>query len=695
MPVTIKATARGWYEGSTSVYWTARSVWDTGTALYAVVQDTGASPKVRVLKADSRTAPTAFTEQDSANAKTVGAATSPFSSWYSSADGYIYVAHTSASANVIVLSRFNTSGDTWQSAAVATSGTVASIERPWRVVVRTNGDWYVFFTSSADDADLGFYRSIGGSISTGASNILAVNSTAASHYIDAGLDSTGIIWVAAYDTAAADMKYTTILTDNTFPALVVVDSANTGAETAVMSGGRFDLFDDAGTDKIVYAYITTTPNVVERVVSMEASAATGRLAAAVNIHTTAANVGDRTPVSTARVGTTDYAAWWDDASSGTIYYSTKTAGSWAAATSWKTGVSRVIEIIPVSTGLLGVYQSDATTVVVDWIVMAVDTTAIASTITGTSTVTADINAAATLSSTITGTSAVTANAGASAPLATTITGASSLVADITTLYPLASAITGASTVTGDAASAQSLISAMSGASTVTAGMDASATLSAAVAGSSDVTAALTQSATLATAITGASAVTADVTPSIAVALAATISGSSAGTANIVTAQSLAATIIATSTVTADATEAGATTLAATITGASTITAALSAAATLTTTMTGSGALAGTLAQTTTLQATITGSSAVTVAIISSQAMAATITGASMVTADLIDTSPITGAATFDAADQSRTFAASDQTRIFIAYDQVRTFAAEALDSEFDALALAATFDAGE
>ena len=54
MAVTIKTNARGWREVSTTAYWTAHVVHDTGSALYAVVQDTGATPKVRVMKADSR-----------------------------------------------------------------------------------------------------------------------------------------------------------------------------------------------------------------------------------------------------------------------------------------------------------------------------------------------------------------------------------------------------------------------------------------------------------------------------------------------------------------------------------------------------------------------------------------------------------------------------------------------------------------
>src|SRR5215208_2893479 len=90
-PVTIRSAARGWYEGSTTVYWTARNLWDTGTALYAVVQDTGVTFKLRVVKADSRTAPTAFTEQDSANNKSVPSATTAYSSWYDPATDMLHI----------------------------------------------------------------------------------------------------------------------------------------------------------------------------------------------------------------------------------------------------------------------------------------------------------------------------------------------------------------------------------------------------------------------------------------------------------------------------------------------------------------------------------------------------------------------------------------------------------------------------
>ncbi len=102
--VTIKASAEAF-----ATTWGARVLWDTGSALYAVVQDSGASPRVRVMKANSRTAPTSFSEQDSGNNK-AGVQDLSFDSFW---DGtYLHVAYHSAT-NTVTHAKFNPTTDTW------------------------------------------------------------------------------------------------------------------------------------------------------------------------------------------------------------------------------------------------------------------------------------------------------------------------------------------------------------------------------------------------------------------------------------------------------------------------------------------------------------------------------------------------------------------------------------------------------
>lgn len=366
--VTVLANARAWYDpASGTALWTAHSAHDTGTALYAVVQDTGATPKVRVLKADSRTAPSAFTEQDSANNKAITNVAFPFSSWYDATTGYIHVVVFTAT-NTITHYRFNTATDLWGTGFGAVV-TAAENEHSIRVVVRSDGDTLVFFTSSADDADLGWARYEGVSWTAAATGIFSANNTGASSILDAGIDSTDRAWVAFYDVANVDIKYLTIDSANTVATAVLVDT-NAPTAGSQQSGSRFNLYDDAGTDKIEAPYVNSGGTVASKVITLESDAAAGNVALVSTLATPNTTVGARTPTATEKFLTTLYGAWWDDDSGGTIRFRTKTgAVNWSAATAWKTGVSRIVDLLSVGTdGLAAVYQSDDTTLAFDWVV---------------------------------------------------------------------------------------------------------------------------------------------------------------------------------------------------------------------------------------------------------------------------------------------------------------------------------------
>lgn len=361
---TIKTNARGWREVSTTARWTARCVWDTGTALYAVVQDTGATPKVRVMKADSRTAPTTWTEQDSADNKAIANVDYPFSSWL----------HTNGDLHIIVLTAtntlthylFDTDTDQWATGN-GTITTDCENEHNVRCCVRSDGDILAFFTANSDDIDLGYFIWQGANWSTGSvTGILTATGAVASGINDAGIDSTDRAWVVFYAADATDISYRTINSANTVATTVDIETGGR-AEASTQTGTRFNLYVDGSTDKIIAAYIETGGTLQEREVTLESDANSANLATEATIEATTTDVGARTPISTAVIGGVPYAAWWDDASSGTIKYSTKSAGSWATETNWKTSITSLIEIVPVGTdGLAGVYQSSSD-VMFDWI----------------------------------------------------------------------------------------------------------------------------------------------------------------------------------------------------------------------------------------------------------------------------------------------------------------------------------------
>jgi hypothetical protein len=382
---TIKTSARGWREVSSSATWTARCLWDTGTALYAVVQDTGATPKVRVMKADSRTAPTTWTEQDSGDSPAISNVDFPFDSWLRGST--LYVAYFTAT-NTVDVRTFDTGTDAWAASVLgaASHPTVVENEHTIRVVVRSDNDVLLFWTSDADDADLGWSRYEGASWTTAATGIRSLTNAGASSIVDAGIDSTDRAWISYFDVNATDIHHLTVNASNVLSSAAAVELSGPSA-TNQNAGARYNLYVDGTTDKIVVAYLQTGLILQERTVSLEADSSVASISAEVDVEATAADVGTRTPVSTAVVSGTPYAAWWDDASSGTIKYSTKSAGSWAAETNFATGITKLIEIVPVGTTELAVAYQSGSDVLFDWIVAPAGSDATGVVTTGTATAT--------------------------------------------------------------------------------------------------------------------------------------------------------------------------------------------------------------------------------------------------------------------------------------------------------------------
>jgi hypothetical protein len=288
----------------------------------------------------------------------------PLSAWYDGTQ-YIHVAAGTASTSITHY-RFNTSTNLWTT-GYGTATTVASTSRPIRVVARSDGDVLVAYTSSADTADLGYSR-YEGSWTDGATAILAGSSGEGSTIADMVIDSTDIAAVWFYDVAGDDFTYRSINASNTVGTAVDLDTGVAVADTAHSAGAVYQIYDNSGIDTVDAAYLEDDNTISETVVALEAVSSSGQLGAEDAPEATGTNVGDRSPLSAARIGTTDYMLWWDDASSGTIYYNVRTAGTWGTRTAWKTGVSRPVQLLVIGTSLLAVYHVDATTVAVDWVV---------------------------------------------------------------------------------------------------------------------------------------------------------------------------------------------------------------------------------------------------------------------------------------------------------------------------------------
>jgi hypothetical protein len=364
-PVTVKTGTRGWYEAGLGItFWTSKNGWDTGTDLYVVTQDTGATPKLRVSKADDRIAPTSFTEQDSADNKTIANVAYPYASWLHT-DGKLHIVALTAT-NTLTHYLFDTLTDQWAT-GLGTISTNGENAHSIRVVVRSDGDVFVFYTSELDDADVN-YSIWDGSVWQSDYTLNGVSHADVSTIVDAGVDSSNYIWIVFYDVIGADVTYKTI--EPTADGLSAnVDIEATGPTSYQAGSARYNRYDDAGTDKIIVAYMDSFGMVAERTVSLESAAASGNLSTEAFVETGGIDVTSRMPISTAVVGGVPYAVWWDDVNSGTINYTTKVSGSWVDPQTafGTTGITRLIEAFPVDNGLAVLYQL-ADDVVFDWIV---------------------------------------------------------------------------------------------------------------------------------------------------------------------------------------------------------------------------------------------------------------------------------------------------------------------------------------
>lgn len=380
MAITIKSSARAWYDDNVAAaektHWVAPPLVENGSAIYAFLQDTGGSPRLRCYKANSYLAPSSFSEQDSSNAPTVTSATAPYCVVRSGSTVHVFVF---TAATTVTHYTYNMSSDVWASGNGAVS-TAISPKRNLFAGVRSDGDILLAFTSSADPADVGWARWEGASWTVNATAIVNNTSAEASHVLGAAMDSTDRFAVVFADCTADDCTYVTINSSNTVSSLADLNTSFGTGDQQYANGGRYNFFDASGTDTIMAAYGNISPNPRTRNISLEADASTGNLSTEQVADGAGGGAYFRSAYHTARFSGTDYVMYSDEASTGSIKYETRTAGTgaWGSITTLLTGFATgatstaptgmCVDLYPIGTGLAYVYQDSSNNVIFDWLV---------------------------------------------------------------------------------------------------------------------------------------------------------------------------------------------------------------------------------------------------------------------------------------------------------------------------------------
>ncbi len=217
--------------------WAARACWATGSALYVVVLDTGAT-KLRAYKSTNGTS---WTEQDSANAPTQNSTTAPYSTWL--AAGYIYVVRFT-NTNTLRVTRFNTATDAWETTDIgaADATTAASNAHSVRIVVRSDADVILFYRNSSDSDT--YHARYEGSSWTAAT----VATTQTSFPQDAVLAASDRADCFFFEQTSNDNSHRILKSDNTYGSLGTLD-LDASANATAMRATNACLYNDGTNDR--------------------------------------------------------------------------------------------------------------------------------------------------------------------------------------------------------------------------------------------------------------------------------------------------------------------------------------------------------------------------------------------------------------------------------------------------------------
>jgi hypothetical protein len=362
--LTIRASSQAWATDGTKS-WNARVLWDTGSALYAVLQDAGASPRVRVLKADSRLSPTSFTEVDSANNK-AGVQNLSYDSYF---DGtYIHIWYHSATSTVTHF-KFDPSTDLWTTGGGTASTNLVGYHTIRGVVRTSDGAIAVAGSEALDDCDMTI-AVYNGSTWT-ATQYKGATSTLSSNVVELATSGT-FFQIFYYDIPNGDLSYKS-MNGATLGSEVDLDtSAGTTAANGP-SGGRWNPATVSGTP-----YVWALSRNVGSTISVARRVTLNAVSNAANIDATNGSVAGGAVVSVLNGGNS---TWYDSvadtlwvygissntSAAGTVQCCKRVAGTWdSTLTNLVTGMA--IEVAPIGVGAAYVYQDASNNVKMDVLV---------------------------------------------------------------------------------------------------------------------------------------------------------------------------------------------------------------------------------------------------------------------------------------------------------------------------------------
>jgi hypothetical protein len=343
---------------------------ETPSALYAVTQST--EPALHVWKSTDSGA--TWSEQDAADNPTVTSATHPFDACDTRSGPYIGTAFFTA-ANTVRARLFDMSTDQWGTdLGAADASTISSNERSIRVnldntfTTATCGSQYVSFTDSGtDDADLGYARRTTGAWGATGNSIVGSTSTEASLYANVVCDKTPIgflhhfyYFVSQDDFGMRSVVATTVGTDTD----IVVDAADVETEHA---SATYQIYQASNVDKIIAAFINADGSIQERTAQLEVTSASVTLGTEHAVGTATTTAGRQ--LSTCAYDGDGYVVSSVSGTGIDYYVDSGLAGSWSAATNWKTGLtsSTLSQVINVPGIGLGVVYTDNGDAKIDWI----------------------------------------------------------------------------------------------------------------------------------------------------------------------------------------------------------------------------------------------------------------------------------------------------------------------------------------
>jgi hypothetical protein len=345
---------------------------ETPSALYAVTQST--EPALHVWKSTDSGA--TWTEQDAANNPSVTNANYPFDACDTRSGPYVGMAYFTAT-NTIRGRAFNMSTDTWDTvdwnSGDATAA--ASNERTIRVILdntfttATHGTQNIWFTSSADDADLiGARRTTSTWAAVTSANFLSVNSTEASLVADVVVDKSpvGFQHRIYYDCVADDFfMRSAIGTTYGTQTAIVTDAADVETEHA---SATYQIYQASNVDKIIAAFINADGSIQERTATLEVTSASVTLGTEHAVGTATTTAGRQ--LSTCEYDGDLYVMANVSGTGLTYYVDAGAAGSWDSGTSHVSGLTNctLSQFISIPGLGLGVVYTDNGDAKFDWII---------------------------------------------------------------------------------------------------------------------------------------------------------------------------------------------------------------------------------------------------------------------------------------------------------------------------------------